>query len=106
MFKKIPANIQWNGRKDSGEKIILKILENAEEDLGEDSKRFWRMLEKISENVQIDSGECIRVFRGSNVFTFKLIKATSFLKWPPAPASSASKCNSKFEILLAKISLK
>ena len=63
------------------------------------------MFEKIPENVQIDSEECTRVFRGSNVFTFKLIKATSFLKWPPAPASSASKGNSKFEILLAKISL-
>ena len=86
MFKKIPANfredsVEWSERFRVGE-ILSKIPGNAEEDPGDYSKRFWRMFEKIPENVQIDSGECTRVFWGSNVFTFKLIKATSFLKWP------------------------
>ena len=61
--------IPGNNEEDSGEcsrtfqRMLVKISWNAPEDSRECSKRFREMFEKIPGNVQKDSGECSKRFR-------------------------------------------
>ena len=60
IFTKIPGNLLG----DSGECCYFIISGNVEEDSGEYSKRFRGMFPKIPWNAEEDSGECSRRFRG------------------------------------------
>ena len=60
MFTRIPRNLL----EDSGECYYFNITGNIEEDSGEFSRTFRGMLAKIPGNVQEHSGECTRRFLG------------------------------------------
>ena len=63
-----------------------KILGNVQENSGEYSRIFRGMLTKIPGNANKDSGECSRKFRvmfrkiAGNAFNSKLIKTTFYLE--------------------------
>ena len=60
MFTRIPRSLLG----DSGECYYFNIPGNIEEDSRECSRRFRGMLKDILGNVRKDSGECSKRFRG------------------------------------------
>ena len=60
IFTSSPGNLL----EDSGECCYFNIRGNVQEDSGEYSRGFRGMLKKIPGNVRRDSGKCLRRFRG------------------------------------------
>ena len=87
MFTRILGNLLEN----SGKCCYFIIPGNVEEDSGECFRRFRGMFEKIPENVQKDSGECFRRFWGM------------FEKIPGNVSEDSRECSKRFRGMFPKI---